>query len=91
LELNEDSVGCLRTVAIFLVLMAPVYYLLRFFVKLIRYRYGFGVHEDEGPPLRVCSACHNTVLETDFLHCPYCGASLPAVEQPRPDELGTRE
>jgi hypothetical protein len=80
-ELGGDSAGCLKTAAVFLLLMAPVYYLLRLFVKLVRYAYGFDdLPGDEGPPLRVCGSCHNTVLEPEFEHCPYCGAQLPAAE-----------
>jgi hypothetical protein len=75
-SLTADSVGCIRVIAVFLLLMTPVYLLLRLFVKLIRQAYGFD-DEEQGPPLRVCSSCNNTVLEPDFEHCPYCGEELP--------------
>jgi hypothetical protein len=62
--------------------MAPVYLLFRLFVRLIRQAYGFDVYEDDGSPLRVCDRCNNTVLESDFEHCPYCGKSLPQHDNP---------
>ncbi len=58
--------------------MAPVYFMFRMFVGLIRQAYGFdGEKPDEEPPLRVCDECHSTVLEPEFGHCPYCGKVLP--------------
>jgi hypothetical protein len=61
----------------FAIIVLPVYLVMRYFVKLIRLAYGFdGAEADDGPPLRICSQCHNTVLEDDFTHCPYCGNSL---------------
>lgn len=75
----SSAVACLSTVAVFLVIVAPLYLMLRFFVRLIRAYYGFdAVPDDAGPPLRVCAGCHNTVLEADFMHCPYCGRPLPS-------------
>ena len=60
-------------------LIAPIYLLMRVFVKLVRQTYGFEPADPpKGPPLRICDECHNTVLEPDFTHCPYCGAPLPA-------------
>jgi hypothetical protein len=76
---GPDPPGCLTIVAVFLAIMAPLYLLFRFFVRLVRQAYGFdSPGADEGPPLRVCFGCNNTVLEADFAHCPYCGAELPA-------------
>jgi len=66
----------LAVAAVFAVLVAPVYLMFRFFVKLIRVYYGFDVDAAEGPPLRICGACHNTVMEREFAHCPYCGAPM---------------
>lgn len=69
--------GCLATAAIFLLMAAPVYLVLAAITRMARAYYGFGAPvEDEGPPLRICAACHNTVLESDYTHCPYCGAEL---------------
>jgi len=73
-----NAVGCARTVGVFLLLVAPIYALFRFFIRLVRVKYGFIPDSDVGPPLRVCLGCHNTVLEDDFSHCPYCGEALPA-------------
>lgn len=70
-----------QTCVIFLVIVAPLYLVFRWFVGLIRQAYGFADEpEDDGPPLRICGSCHNTVLERDFQHCPYCGAPLPGAE-----------
>ncbi len=85
-ESAPSTYGCLSTIAIAGLIVAPIYLLLRYFVKLIRYRYGFAeLPEDTGPPLRICEGCHNTVLEVDFQHCPYCGRPLPPLE-PGPDQ-----
>ena len=80
-EVSGEALSCARTFAVFLVIVAPLYLLLRVFVKVVRQMYGFEAAADEGPPLRICAACHNTVLEADFQHCPYCGARL---DPPRP-------
>lgn len=75
----------LRTSLTCLLIVLPLYLLLRYFVKLVRQAYGFEPQpEEDGPPLRVCGACHNTVLEADFVHCPYCGGPLPAAEGATP-------
>jgi uncharacterized paraquat-inducible protein A len=67
-----------QVAAAFLLVSAPLYLLMRAIVKLVREAYGFSPAEpDEGPPLTICGACHNTVMEPDFSHCPYCGAKLP--------------
>ncbi len=85
LESPSGAAACLYTVAVFLVIVAPLYLMLRFFVRLIRAYYGFDpVPDDPGPPLRVCAGCHNTVLEKDFTHCPYCGQTLPLVPAEAP-------
>ena len=77
----SDGGSTARTCLTFLVIVAPMYLLFRYFVKVVREAYGFAeLPPDEGPPLRICPACHNTVLEQDFSHCPYCGAALPAVD-----------
>jgi hypothetical protein len=77
--------ACLGSIAVFFVIITPIYLMLRYFVKLIRWSYGFDVPpEDPGPPLRICEGCHNTVLELDFQHCPYCGRMLPPVAEPNP-------
>lgn len=76
----------LRTCLTFLVIVAPLYLVFRWFVKLVRQAYGFAEEPvDEGPPLRICGSCHNTVLELDFVHCPYCGAALSALTESKPD------
>jgi len=70
---------CLASLGAFLLIATPLYLMLRYFVRLIRWRYGFDTDgEDDGPPLRICGGCHNTVLEPDFQHCPYCGRLLDA-------------
>lgn len=75
---SSGSWGCLGAVVMFAVLMAPVYLMFRFLVKLVRAAYGFDVDEaDYAPPLRICGNCNNTVLEDDFENCPYCGRPLP--------------
>ncbi len=77
-EFFADPALALRTCLAFLVVVAPLYLVFRYFVKVVRQAYGFEpVPPDDGPPLRVCGACHNTVLEADFSHCPYCGVELP--------------
>jgi hypothetical protein len=90
-ELLADPGVALRTCATFLLIAAPCYLVFRWLVKLARQAYGFDVPaEDEGPPLRICARCHNTVLEPEFSHCPYCGAPLPAADgaaEPAPDEV----
>lgn len=74
----DGGAGCLRTVAVFALIVAPLYLLLRFFVKVVRQAYGFDAEPpDDEPPLRICRACHNTVMERDFDHCPYCGSRMP--------------
>ncbi len=84
IDFLADPGVAVRTCMTFLLIVAPLYLLLRYFVKVVRQSYGFEpVPEDEGPPLRVCSACHNTVLEPDFPHCPYCGATLPTALAPK--------
>jgi uncharacterized paraquat-inducible protein A len=66
-----------QVAAAFLLVAAPLYLLMRAIVKLVRDAYGFSESEtDPGPPLTICGACHNTVMESDFVHCPYCGAKL---------------
>lgn len=73
--------GGVKTFATFLLIMAPVYYLFRVLAKLAREEYGFGEAEsDQGPPLRVCVGCRNTVLEADFVHCPYCGRVMDTID-----------
>ena len=75
--------GCLSTLAMFVIIVSPLYLLLRFFVRLIRAAYGFdGPAAENGPPLRICDGCHNTVLERDFQHCPYCGRPLQSFDAP---------
>lgn len=74
---GEDGAGGLATWVLFLLLAAPSIMLLRMLGRLARVRYGFGDPPvDDGPPIRVCGECHNTVLETDYTHCPYCGSQL---------------
>lgn len=76
----EDALGFLFCLGAFVVVVAPLYLMLRFLVMLTRNYYGFDAGDaeaDAGPPLRICQGCHNTVLETDFTHCPYCGRPLP--------------
>lgn len=76
-----DLYGCLRTLAAFFIIVSPLYLLMRFFVRMIRVYYGFDTGDpDAGPPLRVCDGCHNTVLEPDYQHCPYCGRALPLID-----------
>jgi len=77
----SQSAACLQTVAVFAILIAPLYLLLRLFVKAVRQTYGFDTEApDEEPPLRICARCHNTVMEREFAHCPYCGALMPDAE-----------
>lgn len=90
MDLSAWSLGaCLKTLALFFLIISPLYLMLRFFVGLIRAYYGFdeaGTDEAQGPPLRICSACHNTVMEADFQHCPYCGRPLPQADpEPGPE------
>lgn len=74
---GADGPGSVTTWAIFILLTAPFVFLLRAIGRLARVRYGFAEFpEDDGPPLRVCAACHNSVLEADYRHCPYCGEPL---------------
>ena len=80
----SGSASCAATLAAFIVLVLPVYVLFRVFVESVRAGYGFGVPPDDGPPLRICPGCDNTVMEDDFTHCPYCGRPLPPVAEPRP-------
>lgn len=73
--------GCLGVLAIFGLLTLPVYFVLRTYVTLIRQSYGFErAPPDEEYPVRVCPNCHNTIMEDDFQHCPYCGTPLPEPE-----------
>lgn len=71
-----EGAGCLRTLALFALVASPVYLLLRVVARTARQLYGFDPEPDE-PPLRICQNCHNTVLEGDWTHCPYCGQPLP--------------
>lgn len=67
----------MTTFAIFVLMALPVYLVLAAISRMARAYYGFGVTDvDDGPPLRICGQCHNTVLEPEFAHCPYCGAAL---------------
>ncbi len=78
---GDDGAGCVPTWALFLLLSAPFVILLRMIGRLARIRYGFGdPPTDDGIPIRICEACHNTVLERDYAHCPYCGARLHQLE-----------
>lgn len=84
----ESTLSCLYCLVAFVVVVAPLYLMLRFLVMLIRNYYGFDAADaevDAGPPLRICGGCHNTVLENDFSHCPYCGRPLAPIE---PAEAG---
>jgi uncharacterized paraquat-inducible protein A len=77
-EPTAGPVGCAYTCGVFLLVAAPVYLVMRWIASLARDAYGFGPQEETADaPLRVCPACHNTVLESDYAHCPYCGAELP--------------
>jgi len=71
--------GCLPTALVFALMALPVYLVLAAISRMARAYYGFDPagHGDDGPALRICGQCHNTVLEPDFAHCPYCGAALP--------------
>lgn len=67
-----------KLLLMFLLVVTPFYLLLRALVTLARLRYGFLPEPaDDGRPLRVCFACGNSILETGFSHCPYCGRELP--------------
>lgn len=72
-----QGAGCGRILFVLLLILTPIYLYFRYFMKVVRAYYGFSDAKDEGPPIRVCPSCHNTVLETDFSHCPYCGLELP--------------
>ena len=75
--------GLSKLLAMFLVVVAPVYLMMRALVKLARLRYGFLPEPpDDGRPLRVCYGCNNSILETGFSHCPYCGQVLPPLSAP---------
>lgn len=80
---GDDGAGCFSTGALFLLLAAPFIIILRTIGKLARVRYGFADPIiDDGPPIRICTKCHNTVLEEDYAHCPYCGELLPERAEP---------
>ena len=79
---TSNGTGCLPVIAVFLLIVTPLYLVMRFFVSLVRQAYGFDTPDDDGPPLRICGRCHNTVLEPDFQHCPYCGNALADVSEP---------
>ena len=84
----SQNVGCGRILFVLFLILTPIYLYFRYFMKVVRAYYGFSDPEDEGPPIRVCPSCDNTVLEQDFTHCPYCGAELPPeswVGGPPPD------
>ena len=75
--------GLSKLLAMFLVVVAPVYLMMRVLVKLARLRYGFLPEPpDDGRPLRVCFSCNNSILEGGFSHCPYCGEVLPPLTAP---------
>ncbi len=75
------GMDCLVAIFVFFAFVTPLYLTMRSLVRLTRIRYGFVEPEsDDGPPLRVCDACANSVLEPDFQHCPYCGAPLPPAD-----------
>lgn len=74
--------GLGKLLLMFLVIVAPAWLLMRSLVKLARLRYGFIPDPpDDGPPLRVCFGCNNSVLEPGFSHCPYCGKVLPVAPE----------
>jgi hypothetical protein len=78
---EESGPGTLRIFLVGLLIVAPIYLFLAFFVRIVREAYGFiEIPKDSGPPLRVCYQCDNTVLEPAYVHCPYCGNDLPPVE-----------
>jgi hypothetical protein len=78
---EESGPGALRIFAVGLLIVAPIYLFLAFFVRIVREAYGFvEIPEDTGPPLRVCYQCDNTILDPAYVHCPYCGNDLPPVE-----------
>lgn len=79
METSSGAAGWQIALA-FVVVAAPVYALARLLVRLARQAYGFSTSEDSGPDHRICAACHNTVMEDDFRHCPYCGAELAPPE-----------
>jgi hypothetical protein len=85
---------CLKGILVFLLFVAPIYLTLRFLVKMARIYYGFDpLVPDDGPPIRVCDRCNNTVLEPEYAHCPYCGELLPppipSGDVPGSDEAGS--
>ena len=81
LEFDGSATGGVKTLATFLLIMAPVYYLFRVLVKLVRQAYGFSDEDtDQEPPLQVCMSCGNTMLESDYAHCPYCGSAMNTTE-----------
>lgn len=81
------TLDCLKALVVLAIFLLPFYLLMRSLAKLTRIRYGFEPEpEDDGPPIRVCFECNNTVLEQDFSHCPYCGAALEAIDSEVSDE-----
>ena len=85
--LDLGALDCARGLLVFLAIVAPIYLVMRSLVRLTRIRYGFVEDPvDDGPELRICQRCGNTVMELDFQHCPYCGLALPVPTVPRPAE-----
>ena len=85
---GDASPNGLLGIFIFLLFVTPFYLFMRWLSKLARIRYGLDDGElEDGPPLRVCEKCYNSVLEMDWDHCPYCGQRLPALDSNRsPDD-----
>jgi uncharacterized paraquat-inducible protein A len=71
-----DLPGGWQIAAAFVLVAAPAYVVARVLVKLAREAYGCAPGSEPDDQLRVCQACHSTVLETEYSHCPYCGAEL---------------
>jgi len=91
-EAAVQGTRCLATIAIFAVLVAPLYLVFRLLVGLVRDAYGFSSGDSERMELcRVCGGCHNTVMEPDFEACPYCGRPLPPVAAPADSVATGRE
>ncbi len=90
IEAGADSggPGGWRILLTFFLIVTPIYLFMLFFVRIVRESYGFvGVRDDDGPPIRVCYQCNNTVLEPGYVHCPYCGEPLPE-ELPADEDCG---
>ena len=81
-ESGVEGSGSWRIFLVGLLIVAPLYLFLTFFVRIVREAYGFvEPPPDAGPPIRVCFGCDNSILDPSYVHCPYCGSDLPPVPE----------